>query len=140
MKFHPKVFEDISSHAKNGQQQWNQRLNEKTVSIKKSIKTNSYNLPGNQNKDVEKDPIIDVCHGDKIKGCFYIQKCISGGTYFIRNIWNIAMFIDQFSVYHSTKSSILKQFDASQRPTLSSEGSGVVIELSAITHEYSFMG
>ena len=138
IKFHPSVFHDISTLTKNGQEQferfWTKHLHENTASIKKPIKINSYNLPGNQNKDAEKDPVMMLAMITKLRDAFlYHNELVQ--KMFSTEIFGISQTLakHRLSLYHGTKSSILKQFNTCPKSIIPSTESAIVIELSAMT-------
>ena len=101
--------------------------------VKDPILLNSLNLPGNQSKATEKNPVLTAAMMEKLK------KAGKARSELVENLLRIEIFetpqslsANQYSLYHTTKSHLTTQFHAIFKPSFHITKSGIVIELSII--------
>ena len=111
-KFNDGVFEDIKIIETEGEKQflyfWEKRLFSVELSINVTIQLNSYNLLGNYNKKSALDPVITAVMMTKFVGTGKSRRDLVEDA-LNTEVLGIAQSLtsDQFSLYHSTKSSTI---------------------------------
>ena len=135
--FNDIVYDVISKMSKLGEEQFKAFLTERLVTCKVPVSDpillNSLNLPSNPIKATEKDPVLTLAMMEKL------MKAGETRSELVENLLHTEIFevpqslsVNQYSLYHGTKSHITSQFRTISKPSFHLTKSGIVIELSML--------
>ena len=135
--FNDIVYDVISKMSKLGEEQFKAFLTERLVTCKVPVSDpillNSLNLPSNPIKATEKDPVLTLAMMEKL------MKAGETRSELVENLLHTEIFevpqslsVNQYSLYHGTKSHITSQFRTISKPSFHLTKSGKVVELSML--------
>ena len=138
VRFDPRIIADTKLLESNGEQQfnmfWNDRLIYSKAPVSDTIKKNNFCLMGNAAiTSLPKDPMLIQAMVTKLRAT-YVARQKHAEISFQSEMFGIVQIIstDSRSLYHGSKSDILKGFKNETQPKMHENNSALIVDLSVI--------